>query len=300
MKVRIIANPVSGGGKGKVRAERLEQVLLARDIETELIHTEKSGDARAAAQSNGADCVVSVGGDGTANEILNGFDMANAPDLAILRCGTANVVARELGVSSDPEAIADLILSGQRRSMDMGLCGERRFLLGAGAGLDAAITARVATLRGGSSNLIKWVWPVISTAVRYPKPPVRVYVDDQLVSVDAEYAVVGNCRFSAGVFPATPKARIDDGLLDVCLMHQLNAYKLAELALEVWSPVFLKRPDITYLQGKRVRFEPAGEVAAPLQIDGDPAGEIPAEFGIVPGAITVVAPPAGDAAETEA
>ena len=227
--------------------------------------------------------------DGTLNEIANGM-RDSAAILAILPMGTANVVARELGIPRDPRAVAEMIVEHHVREMDVGITKGRRFLLGAGAGIDAAVAQVVSERRGRSSSYLKWVGPILSTAFTYSYPEIRVVVDGKEVSGTAQYAIVGNCRYSAGVFVATPKAKIDDGLLDVCLMHNLNPLRLARLALQLRHARFLERDDVVYVQGKHVELRPASHEPVPLQIDGDPAGRLPAEFTVDPAALKVVVP----------
>lgn len=289
MKIRIIANPVSGGGRGKTMAQTLQDLLNDVLGGTELILTQKAGDASVEAARPGADCIVAVGGDGTINEIVNGMQGTDAT-LAILPMGTANVVARELGIPRDPQAVAKLIADQHLRSMDVGIADGRRFLLGAGAGFDAAVAQAVSEQRGRSSSYLKWLRPILSTCFTYSYPEIRVIVDGQTVSETAQYAIVGNCRYSAGIFAATPKAKIDDGMLDVCLMHNLNLLRLVRIGLQLRHARFLDRKDVTYVQGKHVVLKPASEEPVPLQIDGDPAGCIPAEFRVAPRALRVVVP----------
>ena len=295
MNVRVIANPIAGGGRARHLAEALVQALRSRGAATELAITQGKGDARRLAAEPGADTVVSVGGDGTAHEIANGL-RGTETRLALLAVGTANVVARQFRLPGRPQAVADLVIAGKSVRMDLGLrldpatgAGER-FLLGAGAGLDAAIVAKVEAGRKRTSSLLKWVGPSISTVLSYQYPKIRAIVDGEVLTESAEYAIVGNCVMSAAVFPATPRARTDDGLLDVCLLHRLNAWKCATLAVSVFSPRFTERKDVVYRQGARIRLEPAGDVAAPLQVDGDPAGSVPVDFGVEPAALSLLVP----------
>ena len=270
-------------------AQTLQDLLCEALGSAELILTQKPGDAEEEAGRSGADCIVAVGGDGTVNEIANGM-RDTAATLAILPMGTANVVARELGIPRDPQVVAAMIVEHHIREMDVGVTNERRFLLGAGAGIDAAVAQAVSERRGRSSSYLKWVGPMLSTAFTSSYPEMRAVVDGKEVSATAQYAIVGNCRYSAGVFVATPKAKIDDGLLDVCLMHNLNPLRLARLALQLRNARFLERDDVVYVQGKHVELRPASDDPVPLQIDGDPAGCIPAEFTVAPKALQVVVP----------
>lgn len=289
MKIRIITNPVAGGGRGQARATALLEALRHGGADAELCITTKRGDAHDFAAAGGVDCVVSVGGDGTAHEVANGLKGQDVA-MAVLAVGTANVVARQFKLPLKPEALAPLILAGKTTRMDLGLRGGERFLLGAGAGLDAAIVAKVEGGRSRTSSLLRWVMPSIATILTYRYPKIRAIVDGEVVSESAEYAIVGNCVMSAAVFPATPRARTDDGLLDVCLLHDLGAWKCATLAVSVFSPHFTERRDVVYRQGRSIRLEPAGEEAAPLQVDGDPGGILPADFGVEPGALRLIVP----------
>lgn len=289
MNVRIIANPIAGGGRGRLLAESLLAELQARKLTAELVLTKQAGDNEKEAARPGADCVVAVGGDGSVNEIVNGL-VGTSANLAILPAGTANVVAAELNIPPDASVVANLIEKGSARIMDAGLHNGRRFLLGAGAGLDAAIVKRVSERRGKRSSITKWVMPTIATCLTYAFPHMTVELDGEIITDDAQYVIIGICRYSAGVFPATPDAKIDDGLLDVCIMRGLNAIKLATLATAARSGRHIHRNDVDYTTCTRVRLTPNGQDPIPLQIDGDPAGALPVEFSIEPRAINIIAP----------
>ncbi|MDZ4861028.1 MAG: acylglycerol kinase family protein, partial [Candidatus Hydrogenedentes bacterium] len=114
MHVRIIANPISGGGRGPASAESLADALRKLGSSCDVRITTCAGDAHAWAGEPGADCVVSVGGDGTLNEIANALAGTDTL-LATLPMGTANVVARELGTPLEPNALAELIVQRKTR-----------------------------------------------------------------------------------------------------------------------------------------------------------------------------------------
>ena len=288
MNVRIIANPISGGGRGRHLGETMCGALRSRGVESDLLITSRAGEAREEAAKPGYDCVVSVGGDGTTNEVANGIAGTGAM-LAILPLGTANVVARQLGIPQSAEAVAELIVRNQSKTMDVGLYQGRRFLLGAGAGPDAAIVAEIHASRGKRLGISGYYLPTLRVLSRYVWPAIRVVVDGEALCEDGHYAIVANCRFSAGVFRFTPKASVEDGLLDVCVMRGLSMPRLAVHAVASWLPGFTERAGVLYRQGRDVSLEAAeGEVL--LQVDGDPAGRIPATFSVEPRALRVIAP----------
>lgn len=289
--VHIIANPVAGGGRGALMSTALTTALESRGIQATAFATTQAGDARAEAGRAEADIFAVIGGDGTLNEVLNGLPDRCETRLAILPVGTANVVARELGMRSDANFAADAIQRGKTIPMDMGRHGERRFLLGAGAGLDAAVTKVVQESRGKRSNLLRWVGPALGVVARYTYPKITVVVDGETVATAADYVVIGNCRYSAGIFPATPQANISDGQLDICALSGLSLARLAWLVANVWRPTYINRPWIEYRQGKMIELRPQQEnETVYLQIDGDPAGTLPAQFAIADWPIHMIVP----------
>jgi len=287
MHVRIIANPISGGGRGPRTAEALATALTAHRISSEIRITTRAGDAHAWAAEPGADCVVSVGGDGTLNEVATALAGSGIP-VATLPLGTANVVAHELRTPHDPSALAALIARGATRRIDVGRSGERLFLLGAGAGLDAAIVEVVHRNRGAKLSFASYVWPAVRTILSYAYPRITVTVDGEKICDDAHYVIVGNCQWSAGVFRATPEARIDDGLLDVCILRRLGVLKILWLILLAQFPGFAGRRAVQYRQGRHVELVATGGERIPLQIDGDPADALPVKFHIEPRGLCVV------------
>lgn len=289
--VHVIANPVAGGGRGAVVARTLVPALESAGLSASLFLTAQAGDARAEAGRARADVFAVVGGDGTLNEVLNGLPARTDTHLAVLPVGTANVVARQLGMQPDAAFVAAAIAGGQAVPMDLGLHGDRRFLLGAGAGVDAAVTRVVQEGRGTKSSLWRWVGPAMGVLWRYAYPKITVSVDGAVLCEAADYVIIGNCRNSAGIFPATPRAQISDGLLDVCAISGLNLPRIVWLMANVWRPGFVDRSWIDYRQGKMIDLVPrdSGQTVY-LQIDGDPAGTLPATFTVADWPVRMVVP----------
>src|SRR5688572_7935020 len=125
----LIANPISGGGAGRVRAPLLAAALQARGCAADVHLTAAPGDACARARAAAGepfDALVALGGDGTVNEVLNGMTDPTRP-LGVLPIGTANVLACELGLPRKVDAAADVLAAGRCRELAIGRCGERRF-----------------------------------------------------------------------------------------------------------------------------------------------------------------------------
>ncbi|HOZ49115.1 MAG TPA: diacylglycerol kinase family lipid kinase [Candidatus Hydrogenedentes bacterium] len=289
-KVRVIVNPISGGGKGRARAEALSRDLDKRGYDVETLVTGRPGDARVFAQESKADVLVAAGGDGTVNEVVNGLSSLDTP-VGILPVGAVNVTANELGISRNPVHLANLIASGSTRRMDIGLANDRRFLFCTGAGLDAAIVDIVHANRPGKKMSVAfYVLPAARTILCKRLPKIRVVIDGKVVNENGEYVMVANCRKATGAFAAAAEARIDDGLFDVCILRNFSVRHTLSMLVGTLRPGFAQRPDIGYHQTTQVELMPAGEEPVSYQIDGDPGGRLPVSIRVLPKALRVFAP----------
>jgi diacylglycerol kinase family enzyme len=152
MRALLVVNPAA-----TTTSARTREVLasaLETDLKLEVAHTRHRGHAAelaAEARADGLDLVVVLGGDGTVNEVVNGLlgggDLTDVPDLAVVPGGGTNVFSRALGIPRDPVeatgALLDALREHRRRSIGLGLAGDRWFTFNAGMGWDAEVVARV-------------------------------------------------------------------------------------------------------------------------------------------------------------
>jgi diacylglycerol kinase (ATP) len=288
-RVHIIVNPVSGNGQAAVAARELMEALQALGCECQLTETKERGDAEQAAQEQDFDVIVSVGGDGTTSEIVNGLNGKQTP-LAIFPMGTANVLAGALELPNDPEAVAEMIVKGKTQALDCGLHAGRRFIMGAGAGLDGQLVETIHSGRQGTMGHSGWIGPALQGIAGYEFPYIRVSVDGNMICEDAHCVLVRNCGSLAGIFPVMPEARCDDGVFDVLVIRDLTVGKLFELAAMAFTPNFHEREDIIYTKGTLIEAESPEGMDVPVQRDGDPAGLLPARWEADVSAVRLVVP----------
>jgi YegS/Rv2252/BmrU family lipid kinase len=250
------------------------------------------GAARAAAaRAEGFEAVVAVGGDGTVNEVLNGLDGTGIP-VGIVPTGTANVLARDLGIPFDPAAAARVVAGGRPRVLDIGEArnGEgatRRFLCCAGAGFDAVVVKAVAEARKARLGFRGWVRPMWRACAHYDFPALRVSVDGK-PAPPATIAVVCNTANYGGLFSLVPGADPGDGTLDACLIDAHSRRSFFRYTWAAWRGTLPGHGDVRTLRGAAVRIE--SDRAVPLQVDGDPFGGTPLTATLLPGAARVLVP----------
>ena len=291
MRILVIGNPIAGRGRAPRRITTLELNLCRAGHDVEVYLTTTSGDAgRRAAQVDGViDRIIVVGGDGTLNEVLNGLPDPGRIPLLLLPMGTANVLARELGLPRQPEQTARLVEQGVVRRLDMGMLGQRRFLALASAGFDAMVTRDLLGRRQGALGFTGYIMPILRMMRHYRAPHLEVHVDGHPPCRGA-MVVVSNIRNYGGVFSITDRACCDSGHLDICVLHRGAIPNLCAYALAALGRGLSRRPDVTYLTGRSIRIESPQEV--PVEVDGDYAQATPVDIGVRPALVPMIVPAA--------
>lgn len=291
MRTMLVFNPYAG------QAEALERELDAAAAvwreagwTVRLEPTRAPGDGRRLgrlAADEGYGLVVAAGGDGTINEVINGL-AGSATALAPLPLGTMNVWARELRLPLQPRAAAAAILGWRARPIDLGRAGERYFLLMAGIGFDAAITAGVRPAEKRRLGALAYVTSGIRQALSVRGARVRLLIDGRLLRRRVLQVVVGNTQLYGGLVKITRHASIDDGLLDVCVIKGDNGLSALRRVIAIIVGRQSMDPEIEYYRARSVQI--AARPALPVQVDGDPIGRTPMTFDAAPGALRALLP----------
>jgi lipid kinase YegS len=254
--------------------------------------TKKVGDARRfAAEAGDADLLIVAGGDGTLNEVVHGLmDLSKAerPALGVVPLGTANDFAAGCAIPRDPERALALCLEGQRVPIDVGKANERWFLNAASVGFGAAVTAttppELKRLLGPAAYTV--MGAILAMNVHHYRG--RLTLPDREITGPGPVAIVGNGRQTGGGVQVTPRARIDDGLLDVLVVRQIPPIALLTAARELQE----LSPDGEYISYRQTAWaEVYPEEAIPVNLDGEPMRFSNVRYEAVPGAIRLVVPP---------
>jgi diacylglycerol kinase (ATP) len=294
-KARVICNPSSGGGyydPDEIRDE-------LEGLEVDWVQTEGPEDAIGAAEEWSEGLLIVAGGDGTINDVVNGLGRAGFPEgvtLGILPAGTGNDLAATLCIPEDPDLAKDVILQNRGRWLDVARVrsdriGERFFINVATGGLGAEISdANDEELKRRWGKL-SYLRASLEVARNFDVRELTLYIDGEERQVEAVNIAVGNCRYTGGGWPATPKANPEDGLLDVVIIENLGVTDLLDL-----TPAVLGESD--YLDSDGVLFVRAKEMRVDTQppgleftVDGEVIGDEPAEFSVIPHSLQVLVGP---------
>jgi diacylglycerol kinase (ATP) len=286
----IIGNPNSGSAGDKGYLERFADILRAGGFEVEVSNTERPDHATELATLAGDRLVIAAGGDGTVNEVVNGI--SKDATLGILPLGTANVLARELGLPLDPEEACGRILTGTASLMDLGVATdeegtERRFTCMAGIGFDANVVREVTPRL--KRYLRSFAFPLAALKVYLQGEQPKLHIMDGDTTYVTQFAVLANGQYYGGEFAVAEDASLESGALEVVLVDKVGLLLRPDVLARILAKSPLDRTMRSFSsQGVRARSPGASGARVPVQIDGEVWGRLPMSFRIEPAALSVI------------
>jgi YegS/Rv2252/BmrU family lipid kinase len=300
----VIVNPHAGHGRAARIWPAVERELRRRDIAFKAVFTEGPGDATgiaASAASSGADLVVAVGGDGTANEVVNGLlaePSAPTPALGVISCGSGCDLVRSLGIPKGVGAV-EVLARGHLDQIDVGRAVyrapdgqmESRYFVNAGdLGLGAEVAERVNRNGKPLGGFLSFLGNAVVTLLGAQFKSIAYTSDGGEVTLArAGLVFVANGAYAGGGMHFAPRSRMDDGLFDVVVLGEVSKPALlADLLPRVYRGTHLDHPAVVHYQAREVSVMSTDRLL--LEIDGEQPGEAPASFSILPRALRVVVP----------
>jgi diacylglycerol kinase (ATP) len=289
-KVKIIVNPISGKGMAMKAIPHLRRGFRELGFDVEVVVTERAGQAKQACWSleRNVSAIVSVGGDGTLSEVINGVGDQKVP-IALYPAGTGNCLAKDLHIPKNPELFCRMVAEGRTIGLDIAEWpGHRRFHSFCGVGFDAKVVEELSRHRTGAISMSTYTQPILNALKKYDWPAIRVEVDGEEITRSAGLVVVSNIKCYA-VMEVAGAASLNDGLLDVCVFQTRSWRAMFRYALGAFTKTHTNDRDVLYVQGKRIRIT-ADRPGVPVQMDGDNAGTLPVEVTCIPNVVRLVVP----------
>lgn len=302
---KVIVNPVAGGGSASREWPQISACLRKIGLFFDCEFTEGPGHAIEVARkaaSAGYPLIISVGGDGTANEAVNGILTSPSPSgsvLAIICAGTLSSAARSLGIPRDYASACSLLIGGRRTLVDAGIVRyqsggtrpERFFLNEASAGFGALVLRAGDWLPNWFGRKTKYKLRRITgygALAAHRNTNIRLCLGSESLSFRGCYVVAANGRYFADGMQIAPHAQMNDGLLDVVTVGDTGKLELLkEIVPAVYKGSHIGHPKISERQAATITVECDEKLL--VEADGEILGTTPASFTVLPSALTVVA-----------
>ena len=300
----LIVNPRSANGSTGRRWPAIEGKLRSLLPPFDVAFSERPLHATAIAReaTGRYGCIALVGGDGTVNEVANGLvadDRPLRPDLTlgIIPRGTGADFVRTLGIPRDLEGAAERLARGKVLEIDVGKVRYRspdgsetvRYFLNEGEiGMGAAASDRVNRSSKRLGGRLSFLRATLITALSYRPHLVNLSLDgapaQQMLLTNVWLA---NGQYSGGGIRMAPRARLDDGLLDVVCIGKLSRLQTVIFLPKLRSGAFIDLPQVTYLTARRIEAE--SEVPVLIEVEGEAIGSLPATFELIGERLKVIA-----------
>ncbi len=264
-RVSVIVNPISGGIDKKALVERLQEKLSP--FEVEILYTERpkhaSELARGALQRH-ADIVIAVGGDGSVNEVGQAL-IGSEAILGIIPTGSGNGLARHLKISMDVDQAIDVIKNGHVEKIDTVKINDRYYLGVAGIGFDAEIGWAFAEY--GKRGFLSYVLLTLAELPKYESKKYELSIDGEDLSKEAFLISFANSSQFGGDAEIAPRAKIDDGYLDIVILKEFPLISLPKLAYQLFHSHFDRSRYVETYRGKKITLKGKNLRA---HLDGEP------------------------------
>ncbi|MDX9811105.1 MAG: diacylglycerol kinase family lipid kinase [Bacteroidales bacterium] len=303
IKWYAIVNPNAGNGKGGRDWKRISRIFERHGISAVIKMTTKKGDAielSRQAVAEGFRNLISIGGDGTLNEIINGIftqDYCRPSDITIgmIPVGTGNDWGRMFGIPLVYAGAVSIISEGRKMMHDIGVISyyqgetrhERFFINIAGIGYEAMVVEKTNRQKEkGRSNKVLYLLNLVMSLISFRKTQVEMVIDGIKSSGRIFSINVGNGRYCGGGMRQTPDALPDDGLLDITVIREMGRLEVIRNLKLLYDGTILSHPKIDGYRSNNLTVDSKSLLYA--EADGESLGHNPFTFRIIPSAINII------------
>ncbi len=276
MRIKVIMNPMANNGRSHALIPQITQWGASLG-DCSVVTTQERGHAqqlaRAAALA-GYDLVVAGGGDGTVHEVVNGLFAAGrtAAKLGIIPLGSGNDLAFALGIPPDPETAVSHLAAGRPRAIDLARIEDEngRFCVvdnNIGIGFDAMVVVRTEAIQR-IHGFLKYLMAVLQCiAFYYDTPHLDMNFDGEQVAQETLFLAFGVGFRGGGGFLLTPDARLDDDLIDTCLVNPINRITMLNMLGKAIKGTHTSSRHVTMRQSKKIVVK--SKESMPIHVDGE-------------------------------
>jgi len=298
-----IVNPNAGNGKGGKDWDRISEILNRNNIRFEMRSTGRKGQATEFTRdliANGYRKIISIGGDGTLHEVINGIftqDNCSPRDITIgiIPVGTGNDWGRMFGIPLVYEGAVQVIREGKQMLHDIGVIDyfnagvktRTYFINIAGLGFEAVVVKKTNRQKDkGMSNKAIYFYNLLSSLISYRNTPVEITIDGRTSTAKVFSINVGNGRYCGGGMRQTPDAIPDDGLFDITVIKEMGRIEIIKSLQLLYDGTIMSHPKVDGYRSTNLKV--TSESVVYIEADGESLGHTPVEFSIIPAAVNII------------
>jgi diacylglycerol kinase (ATP) len=287
MKTLFIVNPIAGKGKAKEMIPFIEKTCERQNVEYEIVYTTGPKDGIKLAKEgveNGFQKIISVGGDGTLNEVVNGIAGSDVV-LGVIPGGTGNDFIRSVYTNVAIEKIVENAIIGIPKKIDLAKCNDTYFINIGSGGFDAQVALESEKTRKYFSGSTAYLVALLKMLVVYKGKKMKVTIDDQEFEKNTFLVAIANGKYYGGGILPAPMADMTDGIFDICIVGIMPKLKMFRLFPRYMKGTHEGIKEVDFYRGKHIKL--VAEEPFAVNVDGEVTLLKQAEFNIIPNGISI-------------
>lgn len=257
MSYLFIVNPIAGKGKAKKTIPIIKEIMENNNCSYQIKVTKKAGDgqlfAKEASTENIFTTIVSVGGDGTLHEVVNGM-IGGTQKLGIIPAGTGNDFSRSLNIPLNIKDAIKILVDGKVISIDLGRLEDRHFVNFSSIGLDALIVEEANKIKKYFSSTYSYIIGVVKALGKFKSIKVELIIDNEKYNSEIMLVAVCNGAYYGGGMNIAPCAEVSDGQFDICVVKKMSKLKLLFFFPTIFKGEHIKYDEVELYRGKSVQI----------------------------------------------
>lgn len=267
--IHFIVNPISGSGKHNIGKTELEKHFPKETYKIAVDYSNYKKHAIILTQnaiSNNPDCIVVCGGDGTINEVASCL-INTKIKLGIIPVGSGNGLASNLNIPKSLDKATEIIRKGNTQFIDVGKVNDHYFFSNVGVGIDATIIKKYESY--SKRTLFSYVRASIASSIQFNPMETILSFNNHIVNTNAFMIFISNSNEMGYGMSLTPKASLNDGLLDLVVISKLNLFDKLILGMRVISNKIEKFEKARHTLIEKINIEMPKKIFVDTQIDGE-------------------------------
>lgn len=265
----FIINPTAGSGKAKSFNTYIDKYMKDTGINYKIKITSKAKEATQIVINHlDYNVCIAVGGDGTVGEVANGILTRGHGLLGIIPAGTGNDLSKSLLITEDIEEAFKKIVGKKVKTIDLGRVDDTYFFNIASLGFDAEVVRHTDKIKRLIKGKTAYILGVLTSLFVYKSKNMEIEIDGQSLVKKATLVAIGNGSYYGGGMQIIPMAKLDDGLLDICILKDISNLRILFLFPSIFKGQHIQyKKYVEFHKGKNIRVKVEGEIY--LNIDGE-------------------------------
>lgn len=289
-KILFLINPVAGKGTNKKFINDIKKFFINEEIA--VITSEYKGEIEKITREYlnlGYTDFISVGGDGSFSEMINGIE-GNEVRIGLIPAGTGNDFARIIDMPENLIECLKIIKNMSTINIDSGKMNDKKFINVACFGIDGQIIKDTEKIKKYIPGSAAYILSTIKALLFYSPVKLFIEVDGKIYNEEIILAAVGNGNFIGGGMKVTPRADLRDGYLDLCIVRKMKKIDMLRLFHKIFTGMHIKEDKVEYIKCKNINLKSENKVKVNVNLDGNISGYLPGQISIQENSYQLIVP----------